>query len=44
MGRSGGEERGGRSGGGAGGERRGGSGGSGGFWLCHDEIYLIYSS
>ena len=34
----GGEERGGRSGG----EEL--SGGSGGFWLCHDEIYLIYSS
>ena len=49
MGRSGGEERGGGAGGkerrgSGGGERRGGSGGSGGFWLCHDEIYLIYSS
>ena len=42
----GGEEQGGRSGGGAGGNgrgggRSGGSGGNGGFWLCHDEIYLI---
>ena len=46
---AGGEERGGGAGEkerrGSGGERGGGgSGGSGGFWLCHDEIYLIYSS